>query len=392
LAETSNISVLWLPNWYPNQLDPYNGDFIQRHARATALYCKVDVICIVRDKEGKVTRSVKTEKNVSGNLNETIIYYYSNSFLPGIADRILSGLKYMRIYKKSIREYINQNGKPRCAHVHIADKNGLIAIWLKRTLQIPYLVSEQWTLFLQEAIPQFHSQSLWFRRMWKRVITNASGISVVSDYLGKALVSAGAPDNYKVIPNVVDHQIFYPAGDGPQNVSGFIHISLLNYQKNFIAILKAFELVKMAGHAFHLSVYGPVSKTLQEKVKQADLSKEVQFHGEVAQTILADRLRNSIALIQYSRYETFGCVIIEAHASGIPVIASEIPVHHETIVEGQNGVFVESENAKALADTIITFLKNRPPFSPKEISERTKKLYGYDKVGKTFYEWYQSLT
>ena len=36
--------ILWLPSWYPNKSEPYSGDFIQRHAKAAALYDPVTVI------------------------------------------------------------------------------------------------------------------------------------------------------------------------------------------------------------------------------------------------------------------------------------------------------------------------------------------------------------
>ena len=36
--------VLWLPSWYPNKLSPFDGDFIQRHAKAAALYNDIAII------------------------------------------------------------------------------------------------------------------------------------------------------------------------------------------------------------------------------------------------------------------------------------------------------------------------------------------------------------
>lgn len=384
--------MLWLPAWYPNELDPFNGDFLQRHARATSIYCRVHVLYVVRDVEGKITKNVKTVKSVSGNLQETIIYYHANSILPGIASRIWSGIKYLRLYKKVIRDYIFEHGKPQLAHVHIADKNGLVALWLKRKYQIPFLVSEQWTLFLNEAIPQFQSKPSWFKKMWKRVIEESDGVSTVSHYLGKALEQYQNPVPYRVIPNVVDHQVFFPGEGQTASTPVFMHISMLNYQKNFDDILKAFVNVKTAGYAFSLSVFGPVTDALRQRINDAGLSHEIKLQGEVPQATLAGHLRQATALVHYSRYETFGCVITEAHACGIPVIASDIPVHHETIQEGINGFFAENENPVALSEKIIHFLQQGQPISKNDLHETTKKLYGYDVVGKAFYDWYQSVT
>ncbi len=384
--------MLWLPAWYPGDLDAFNGDFIQRHARAVALYCKVHVICMVPDSKGTITRNVRKVESVSGNLVETIIYYRPKVILPGVVGKFFSRLRYLRIYKKAVRNYLVNHGKPNCVHVHVADKNGLIALWLKKTMQIPFLLSEHWTIYLKESDKLWSMQPWWFKRAWNRIISETDGISVVSDYQGKAMQAFGAPENYKIIPNVVDHNIFFPADTSPAPVPLFLHVSMLNYQKNFEAVLEAFSGVKRAGHPFRLDVYGPAPGKLRKYAQSLDLGKEVQFQGEVPQAELAERLRQATALVHYSRYETFGCVIIEAHASGIPVIASDIPVHHETITEGVNGFFVRQEYPAALAGKIIEFIQQRRVFPKKEMYDATVKLYSYEVVGRRFYEWYQSLT
>ncbi|MBL0146735.1 MAG: hypothetical protein IPP48_14395 [Chitinophagaceae bacterium] len=70
-----NNTVLVLPSWYPNKTSPYDGDFIQRHVKAIALYCKQYVIYVVKDEEGKITKDTKTEIYKDDNITEVIIYY-----------------------------------------------------------------------------------------------------------------------------------------------------------------------------------------------------------------------------------------------------------------------------------------------------------------------------
>jgi hypothetical protein len=82
--------VLWLPSWYPCKLTPYDGDFIQRHARAVSQYIPVHVIHLVRDKDGKITKDVEIISNHDGELTETIIYYYSQSFAIPALDSFFS--------------------------------------------------------------------------------------------------------------------------------------------------------------------------------------------------------------------------------------------------------------------------------------------------------------
>ena len=45
-------TALWLASWYPSKIAPFEGDFIQRHARATALVQPVHVVHVCKGCEG----------------------------------------------------------------------------------------------------------------------------------------------------------------------------------------------------------------------------------------------------------------------------------------------------------------------------------------------------
>ncbi|HQV61525.1 MAG TPA: hypothetical protein PLG08_12150, partial [Chitinophagaceae bacterium] len=52
----SRKKILWLCSWYPAKTDPYNGDFIQRHARAAALYNDIYIIHVAGDETGNTKK------------------------------------------------------------------------------------------------------------------------------------------------------------------------------------------------------------------------------------------------------------------------------------------------------------------------------------------------
>src|SRR6476659_7896057 len=99
--------ILWLPSWYPNKLEPYNGDFIQRHARAVSLYQKVRVLFVVRDEKGTVTKDVLTENFANENLTEQLIYYTVGKAPSGI-QKAVSQRRYNQLFKKAIQQCILQ--------------------------------------------------------------------------------------------------------------------------------------------------------------------------------------------------------------------------------------------------------------------------------------------
>jgi glycosyltransferase involved in cell wall biosynthesis len=105
---------------------------------------------------------------------------------------------------------------------------------------------------------------------------------------------------------------------------------------------------------------------------------------------LADFVRQSLALVLYSSYETFGCVIIEANTCGIPVVVSDIPVFHETVTEGVNGIFVKPNDPVALAERMIEMIKTHSSFNSNTIAATSSK-YRYEKVGKQFSDWYDEM-
>ncbi len=91
--------------------------------------------------------------------------------------------------------------------------------------------------------------------------------------------------------------------------------------------------------------------------------------------------RESNALILYSRYETFGCVIIEANACGKPVIVSDIPVFHENVADGLTGVFVEPDNPGLLAEKMLLMATGHYLFDSDLIRRRAIDHYSFEKVG-----------
>jgi glycosyltransferase involved in cell wall biosynthesis len=384
--------ILWLASWYPNRLAPSNADFIQRHARAVSLYHEVDIIFVVRDPEGKITRNVKLELIKEGALTQQIIYYYSPKIAMASISRLLSQLKYDRLFKKYIRKYIEEKGLPSLVHVQVGMKAGLMAGWMKKKYAVPYVITEHWTGFLPEAAERFDGLSIYLQQQWKRLLANASGISAVSAYLGKHLQNLPVKmPPVKVIPNVVDTTIFYPLEKQQDKITRFIHVSGLGFQKNPEAILQAFAMVTASQQAFHLTIVGPLNDSITARVEALGLSTQVSLHHEVPQAELAKWVQSSDALVLYSRYETFGCVVAEALASGVPVIVSDIPVMHELVVQGESGILVKADDPAELANQIGWFIANRGAFNRLSIAEKSAARYNYAEVGKVFADWYEGV-
>jgi hypothetical protein len=65
------LNILFIASWYPTKDKPFNGDFIQRHAKAVALYANVTVVHIASAKQKE--KLIVEEKNYK-NVKEIIVY------------------------------------------------------------------------------------------------------------------------------------------------------------------------------------------------------------------------------------------------------------------------------------------------------------------------------
>src|SRR6185369_11094934 len=248
--------VLWLPSWYPSKLEPFNGDFIKRHAEALSLYNEVCVLYIVRDKKTSITKNILKEKFASGPLKETIIYYHSLSTGIPFIDKFFSARKYSKIFRAVIKDSIEKKGKPSIVHVHVGMKAGLVAQWVKKKHGVPYVVTEHWSGFLKEADKKFQDLPIYFRKLWKKVLKEADGVSVVSKYLSTAISDLFNLSSCKVIPNVINRRIFHPGDISANGRKQYIHISGLAPLKNPKSILKAFSNVINVFPETRLEIFG----------------------------------------------------------------------------------------------------------------------------------------
>jgi glycosyltransferase involved in cell wall biosynthesis len=385
-------NVLWLASWFPNKVEPFSGDFIQRHAQAASAFSNIFVLATVKANE-LVTPQRKIVEAIEYNphCKAEIIYYNSGFIRIKWLDRFVSTLLYLNYFINSVKTHIKQEGKPHCIHVHVALKAGLIALYFKWTRRIPYIVSEHWSGIYPESREGLKDRGLLFRWLWKLVIKQASTCTAVSQYLANLIQKKFAVDQLMVIPNAVNETIFYPDGLHPDHFH-FIHVSTLGYEKNPEQLLEAVSLLKKKTDLpFKLLVYGDPPNGLVNLARNLDLSDRVEFRGTVSQQTLASSMRKCQALILYSRYETFGCVIIEANACGIPVIASELEVLHEIITDGENGIFAQLGSPELLAEKMRWMMQNNLSFDKAQMYKMAVSRFGFAAVGRKFDALYESL-
>jgi glycosyltransferase involved in cell wall biosynthesis len=383
------MKVLWLTSWYPNKLNKTNGDFIQRHAQAASLYCKVDVIHIEKDIHSVLNQPIEIKKNSEGNLSETIILFKPDK-LP-LAGKLFSLLKYKRLYYQQIKKYIKENGLPDIVHVQIAMKAGIIALWMKKKFGVKYVITEQWTMYNSDAGDAYEKRSFVFKNVTKKIFTNASLFLTVSKNLAEVIEKKIVKIPYKIVYNTVNTQFFFYKENSAQQPFTFVHVSTMHEKKNPKAIIDAFILFHTKKPHSKLIMTGDVPQDVDGYYRQKKLPENIiEFTGFIPYEKLGAVVQQCNAFILFSTRENMPCVVLEALCCGLPVITSNAGGTAEVIDES-NGIVVYDYTTEGLLKAMIQLCNSYHLYNQKEIAHKAAAKFSYDTIGKKITGAYQFL-
>jgi glycosyltransferase involved in cell wall biosynthesis len=387
MTKPSAPYILWLPSWYPNKLAPFDGDFIQRHARAAALYNDIHVIYAVPDEQGRISSNVDESVNSDGRLTEHIIYFKKPT---GLFGRVQGFLKWNNILKKNIKRFTEENGMPRLVHVHVPMKAGLIARWIKRQYGVSYIVSEHSVHYKMGSHDDFFDKSFVYRREVAAIFKQATAVTNVSVTMGNIIKELFNLRHGYTINNTVDTSLFNIARPDNKKFT-FIHVSTLTEsQKNVAGILKGVRNLSKKRQDFELRIVGPASKEIVELIKSSEIENFVTLTGEIPYADVSKQMKRSSALVLFSRYENLPCVIIEALCCGLPVISTDVGGVKELVNES-NGILVHSENENELEESMNEMIDKYENYDREQIAANARDRFSYSTIGKQFDELYMEV-
>ncbi len=383
----SRKKILWLCSWYPDRVQPFNGDFVQRHARAAALYNDVYVVHVAGDAAMK--KKQEEVITVSEGLTEVVVYYKNNNSFYG---KVINHLRWLRCTKEAVEKYINKNGVTDLVHVHVPFKMGIIARWLKKKYGLPYLATEHWTIYQPQSPVLYTSQNFFIRSIIKRTVQNCDMLVPVSSDLGNLINRQVAQKEFCPVVNAVDTSLFFYDGtDRDYKVFRFIHVSSMNSLKNAEGLLRAFKTFLKHGGRAELDMVGDTTPEIRTYAASLGFPAGViRFHGEVSNADVAALMRNADCFVLFSNVENSPCVIGESLCCGLPVIATTVGGIPELVTE-ENGILVAAGDEIALAAAMKRVSENSSMFNRKKIAENAFSRFSYPVIGKKIDEVYQSI-
>lgn len=198
-----------------------------------------------------------------------------------------------------------------------------------------------------------------------------------------------APKNTIVIPNPVRGTIARKAAPRkkPTKKRGrIVAAGRLVHQKGFDLLLEAFSNLAREYPLWELEIWGEGEDraNLEDMRDRLGLAGRVRFPGVTSD--LRQRMRDGDLFVLSSRYEGFPNVLLEAMASGLPVVGFDCPYGPSEIVkDGENGVLVDPEDVDGLARAIDRLILN--PELRAELSANAVGSLDSYRLGNVLEQW-----
>ncbi|MDQ0067055.1 glycosyltransferase family 4 protein [Chryseobacterium lathyri] len=367
--------ILFISSWFPNKIEPTNGNFVQRHAEAVAKIHDVEILHAIGDFNQK-QKYLKDDQVING--IRTCIVYYKNSKNPA-----QNFLRRMRAYKIGFSEM----QVPDLVHANVMHNSMLFAVYLKKRFKIPFVITEHWTV-----LREVNSNRTPFitKYIAKLIGNTADKVLPVSNDLKRSLKKIGIKTGITVIPNVVDTKIFKPKKELSIDFT-FIHVSNLIPRKNSDKILKVALKLLSKGYQFNLQLGGDGNiDKLQEEVRNAKAENRIEIFGIQTISQIAERMQRSDCFILFSDDENQPCVIAEAFASGLQVISTNVGGISEFFPENA-GILLTKVDEDQLFSAMRIILEGKRKDNIFSISQYAKDTFSEEIIAQKFSEVYDDV-
>ena len=323
------MHVLMLPSNYANPYAPYKNPFYRDHARLSAERGHATrVLALVGISLRHAVRSRRWYFGLHRQIDagmRTWVYPYP---APPRSACLNQWLRY-RITTHLIRRYQATLGCPDIIHAH-GIPAAQCAFWWHRATRAPFVVT-------------MHSTELYDTGASEQVQQAGRALEYAAERLA---FSPGYADDlnhlsgllFDSLPNPVDTEFFRPAlaGRSPERPFVFTTVADLRARKNHALLLDAFaaRFGGDAGYSLVIAGSGPQLPRLVKRAAALGITSQVCFRGQLNREGVRTLLQESDAFVLASRAETFGVVLVEALACGLPVVATrshgpEAIIHHQ---------------------------------------------------------------
>jgi glycosyltransferase involved in cell wall biosynthesis len=221
-------------------------------------------------------------------------------------------------------------------------------------------------------------------RSAKKVICVSESLERKVKYLNNAIT------NTVVIANGINVGKF-KIRKNTDNRKRICFIGHLIERKGIKILMEACLLLKKADYEFELNLYGigNLQSYILEFTKKHGLQNSIFLKGVVSNEMINSVLLENDLFVLPSYKESFGVVIIEALASGLPVISTNCGGPETIVTNKELGEIIEPGNPELLKDSIIKVFNNYSSYDPIRLHNHIKTHYDWDSIGNKIIETYK---
>lgn len=379
---TNRLRVLFVTTEWPSPRLPTNGTFVREHAYAAATACDVAVVNL--DRSPGRSGLVESEA-LEGEAFPAWRLKYRR--LP----RPLSYVAFVAGAFRGFRAARAQGFEPDVLHAHSFLSCGA-ALLLRTVYRKPVAYTEHWTIFTEENPGRLSRAMTLLARV---ALERADVVLPVSEDLRSALAALAPRAELRVVPNAVDVSLFSPGsrtGDGRPRL---LTVGLLDTPRKGVDVLvAALGEVREDGRAPELVLdvvgEGGLRAEYETLAKRLGLDDVVRFHGFLNKPQIAELMRSSDLFVLGSRYENNPCVLIEAMATGLPVVATAVGGVPE-MVDDDTGLLAAPLDEVDLGGRIREALARLDGFDRRLIARRARERFSRESVGAALADVYETL-
>jgi L-malate glycosyltransferase len=365
------------------------GLFIERHARSASGCAEIAVLYVHHD-DRLTAKSVEIEVSRDDELLEVKVYYRSSRLPVPLLRQLVNLYRFCRYHVTGFKKIREESGRPDLLHVNVLTRLGVIALLYKWMTGTPYLITEHWSRYLPDR-NNYHG--LFRKILTRRVVKEAAAVMPVTENLRQAMELHGLNNpNYRVIPNVVDLDLFRILEDGPAGeIKNFIHVSCFEDKfKNISGILNVLKRLseQRTDWICHFVGDGPDLQKMKDYAGELGLGKFAVFYGLKVGEELARMMAEACFLVMFSRFENLPAVILESFACGVPVISTDVGGISEHLHPSM-GILTKPGDEKELLEKIDYMLDHYRKYDKKEIRDYAAAHVSREVIGRMLCDVYE---
>ncbi len=375
------MNILHLLSWFPTPDDPTLGNFCVRMIDALPEACHSVILSVCDGKN--MTKSFEV-KEIEGTHHTHVQIYIRPPKVNAIRK-----LKMLRMYQYGLNYIKKHFFEPDLIHLHVTYPLGQVALLWKKLFGYKYVLTEHWTIY------QPQNKDVLVGRLKKKIVkiaNNASLIMPVSLDLQRCMEGHGVHNRFKVIYNLVNTDMFRLGEAKAEQKKRILHISTLRDEaKNFSGILRTIERLRQQRNDFELHViHDYEAPEFKAFVKEHHLEDCVIFHGKKTSAEVAKAYQKADFFVLFSNFENLPCVIVEAFASGVPVLSTAVGGIAE-ILSPERGILIQQGDENALLQGMNTLLDHSQDYDREAIRDYAIKTFAAQNIGQQIFEEYEKV-